>query len=354
VLGVPAAHYRQALAIAPDAKAAWAVSPTYQGVAPDLSEVAAITGAAGLPLLVDEAHGAHFPFDPRLPRPALAQGASAVVQSAHKTLGALTQAAWLHRRGSGVDLQRLRMALRLTQSSSPSYLLMASLDVARRQLATDGRMRLVRAVDVALHLRRELLSSSSPWRPAAPLSTPGLPLQVDPTKLWLDVSGTGLSGPEAERALRSVGVQVEMAGPGHVLAMITLADDETVAKRFLQGIEAVRAGRPGGWAPTLQQSREERARPASLWLHGSGAVWPEADLSPREASFAPHRFVPLREAAGRLAAESLVPYPPGIPLVMPGERLSEETVELVLSLQAAGIRFQGAADPSLEHILVIA
>ncbi|MGE5589116.1 MAG: aminotransferase class I/II-fold pyridoxal phosphate-dependent enzyme [Bacillota bacterium] len=358
VLGVPADRYRQALAFEPGATAVWAVSPTYQGVAADLEAVSAMAEARGLPLLVDEAHGAHFPFDRRLPRAALTQGAAAVVQSAHKSLTALTQAAWLHVGTERLDRERLRGALRLVQTSSPSYVLMASLDLARRHLAREGRKNLAAAVDASLALRSSLCGDAALPQPAMPAPVDGLVVQVDPTKLWLDVSALGLTGPEADRLLRRLGVQVEMAGPRHVLVILTLADGDAEAHRFIAALaELAQTARAG----LAEDAPRRAAAPApahsggpGLWLPGQSAIRPPAEMTPREALFRPHQAVSLESSAGRVAAESLVPYPPGIPLVMPGERLTPDLISWVREALAAGVRFQGAADPSLQSISVVA
>lgn len=351
VLGVPADRYRRALEQEPQATAVWAVAPTYQGVAPDLTTVAALAEARGLPLLVDEAHGAHFPFDDRLPRPALAQGAAAVVQSAHKTLAALTQTAWLHIGSDRVDRERLRGALRLVQTSSPSYVLMASLDLARQQLAGEGKTLLARAVDAALNLRAALSGHGGAPRLAVPTPVGELAIQLDPTKLWLDVGTLGLTGPEADRRLRRLGVQVEMAGPRHLLAMLTLADGEGEARRLLTALkDLLRSAAADHSSASVQRTNGG----AGLWLAREPAVRTQPELTPREALFQRHQSVSLEAAAGRVAAESLVPYPPGVPLVMPGERLTEDVLAWVREALEAGVRFQGAVDPSLQRILVIA
>lgn len=364
VLGVPAERYRQALANEPGATAVWAVSPTYHGVAPDLTGVAAATEARGLPLLVDEAHGAHFPFDGRLPRPALSQGAAAVVQSAHKSLTALTQSAWLHLGSNRIDRERLRAALRLVQTSSPSYVLMASLDLARRHLAQEGSRDLARAVDAALALRSSLTGDAALPQPAVPAAAEGLAIQLDPTKLWLDVGPLGLTGPQADQDLRRLGAQVEMAGPRHVLAMLTLADGDREARRLrsvlaelkeLTKLASAANGRRAADAArsSAADATAQRSAPG-LWLPGQSLVRPPAELTPREALFRRHQTVSLEGAAGCVAAESIVPYPPGIPLVMPGERLTPDLIGWVRNAQAAGVRFQGAADPSLQFISVVA
>lgn len=347
VLGVPAYRYEQGLKQAGRAAAFWAVSPTYQGVAQDLEPVAALAAASGAPLLVDEAHGAHFPFDPRLPRPALQQGATAVVQSAHKTLEALTQSAWVHVRGSVIDHDRLQAALRLVQSSSPSYVLMASLDAARRAMAGDGPARLAAVIDAVEWLRGRL--AESPLRPVLPCRHPDLAWQQDPTKLWLDVTRLGLTGPAADALLRErLGLQVEMAGPRHVLGTFSVADDRGVVEEIARRLTASAAALPQAGVG------DAGGAAGSLWLQRNVAVWPEPDLTPREATFRTHEAVPLRNAVGRISAGGLVPYPPGIPLVMPGERLTAETLEFMQAARAAGVRFQGAFDPSLQQILVVA
>lgn len=307
------------------ASAAVLVNPTYYGIASRLAEEIPLVHGHGLPVLVDEAHGAHFCFHPDLPPSALSMGADGVVQSIHKTGGSLTQSSICHMgRGGRLTESRLRAMLRLVQSTSPSYLLMSSLDVARRELFLHGRENWDRALDLACRTRRRLEA------------LPGIALadSSDPTKILIDVRRRGLTGFQASESLWSRGVAVESAGLGYVLAVLTPGDTEETAGELVGAVAALPEG-PG--APP---------RPPE-------PPWPETVIAPRDAYLGPQEPVRLDQAAGRVAAELVAPYPPGIPVVAPGERLTAEVVAYLRHAVAAGHHLQGPADPQLTCIQVV-
>ncbi|MFM7426616.1 MAG: aminotransferase class I/II-fold pyridoxal phosphate-dependent enzyme, partial [Elainella sp.] len=198
--GLTPAQVEAALAAYPEAKAVLLVSPTYQGVGSDLAAIAEITHRHHLPLLVDEAHGAHFAFHPDLPPSALAAGADLAVQSSHKTLSALTQAAMLHVRGERIDRQRLSQALRLVQSTSPNYLLLASLDAARHQMATAGKTLLDQTLAAAAQVKAQI-SRFLPVLSSAQLDPSRGFFSLDPLRLTVDVTPLGLTGFAADEIL---------------------------------------------------------------------------------------------------------------------------------------------------------
>jgi len=328
-------HEELDIAVAPDSRsleealataaAAVLVHPTYYGIACRLEEAIAQIHRRGLPVLVDEAHGSHFAFHPALPPSALSRGADGVVQSIHKTGGSLTQSSICHLgRGSRLEEQRLRAMLRLVQSTSPSYLLMSSLDVARRELALHGRDNWDRSLDLAHRTRQKLAS----------LRGISLAEASDPTKILINVTRRGLTGFQASEQLWSHGVAVESTGLGYVLAVLTPGDTEETAETLVAAVAALRDG-PG--APP---------RPPE-------PPWPETVLSPRDAYLGVQESVPLAQSVGRIAAELVAPYPPGIPVVAPGERLTAEVVAYLRHAVAAGHHLQGPADPQLTSIQVV-
>lgn len=326
-LGVPPAALDQALAACPGAVAVLAVHPTYHGVPAQVAELAAVAHRHGVPLLVDEAHGAHFAFHPALPEAALAAGADASVQSLHKTGGSLTQSSVLHlAAGSPLPPDRVRELLALVQSSSPSYLLMVSLDLARRDLALYGRARWERALETAARVRRAVGRIRG-------LRVPEIP-GADPTRILVDVRGRKLSGPQAARALWRRGVAVELAGPGYVLLVLGPGTGRDDVARLLAALADLPEGR---------RAPERLGEPP----------WPQVALPPREALLGPRRRVPLRDARGQVAAEAVIPYPPGIPAVAPGEVLTPEVLEYLARLRRAGAHLQGASDPRLESVAVV-
>jgi len=309
----------------PGAKAAFLVHPTYYGMVGDLAAEIALVHEAGLPVLVDEAHGTHFAFHPALPPSALSCGADGVVQSTHKTGGSLTQSSMCHLgKESRLPVHRVAEMLRLVQSTSPSYLLMASLDLARRDLVLCGEAMWDRALGLARRARKRLQGE------------PGIEVcdTDDPTKLLINVSGRGLTGFQAADWLWSRGVAVESAGLRHILAVVTPGDSEASIEALAGALADLPEG-PG--APPVPPE----------------PPWPEVVLSPREAFLGLKESVPLSQAVGRIAAELVAPYPPGIPAVAPGERLTADVVRYLQEAVSAGHHLQGPADPHLRWIQVV-
>ena len=326
MLNVTPAAVAEALAANPDARAVLVNHPTYQGVCADLKTIARLTHDAGALLLVDEAHGPHLRFHPALPASAMSCGADMCVQSTHKILSGLTQASLLlARRSAYADM--LRRVLTLLTTTSPSYILMASLDVARMQMATRGRELLETTVALAMEARRRinqipgLHCLGREW-----LGHPGVH-SLDMTKLVVDVRGLGETGHAMAKKLNERhGVQVEYAELDTLLIIVTIGNTSKDIHRLITALEA-----EAREAPVRHRPRRPLTLPAGP---------PEQVMTPRDAFEALHHRVPLREAAGAVAAETISPYPPGIPLVNPGERITPELVAYLQNLQSRGGRLQ--------------
>ncbi len=340
-LAVEASAIQERLAEHPDAVAVQITSPNYYGYLPDVSALVELAHNRNLPLLVDEAHGAHLPFHPDLPRSAVSHGADLVVQSAHKTLGALTQAAWLHLKGKRVSLTALQHIVAMLQSSSPSVLLTGSLDVARRQAVLHGRGLLDKALNLARHARHVIREIPGLWCYGAELVGEYGIAAHDPTKLVIRVTDTGLTGKAFAAELWSrFSIGVEFADPRHVICSITMADTAPKIDFLLAGLRAIAQDQR---RPT-RDDRETIQSPPEL---------PELVLSPRQATFMPSRAVPLSDAIGEICAEQVIPYPPGVPLLMPGEIISAEMIEYVQYLQRQRIKIVGPEDLQLGTVRVI-
>ena len=340
-MGVPPEAVERALEQHPDAKGVLLVNPTYYGVSTDLAAVAALVHRRNLPLLVDEAHGPHLCFSDELPLAALDAGADAVAQSTHKILGALTQASMLHYRAGRISLSRLKAMLRLVQSTSPNYLLLASLDVARMQMATQGRELVGKSIELAGWVRREV--NAIPGLYCFGEEKTGVPgvHALDPTKVTVSVRGLGLTGREAEEILRyRYKIQAELSDRDNVLFLITLGDAEAEVRQLVAALrDLAMAGQetPG----------PERRKPMPL------LPLPELAMTPRDAAFSRAVRLPFASAAGRVCAETVTFYPPGIPVLCPGEKITREIIEHCRYLQEAGLYVSGPEDAALQTLKVV-
>lgn len=335
-LGVPNGRVAAALGAHPDARGVFLVEPNFVGVSSDVAAIAATCHTAGVPLAVDQAWGAYLGFHPALPPHALALGADALVTSAHKTLTGFTQSAYLLARAGRLDLDRLRESFDALNTTSPSAGILASLDRTRALLAARGEELLGRTLALVAGARAELAAIEG-LRVLGPEA--GWP--YDPAKLVLALAGTGADGIAVERDLWAEGVRVELANRDTLVPLVTIGDSEESVGRLVSALTR-----------SLERRRGE-PRAAG----GASAVWsvePEVALSPREAFFAPRETVRAAAAAGRIAAETVAPYPPGIPAIAPGEVLSAPLLEALAEAAATGTRLAYCADPSLATIRVVA
>ncbi|MNB99726.1 Arginine decarboxylase [compost metagenome] len=418
----PAAEAVQAaLAAYPEAAAVLVTMPNYYGMGTELAPLARICHDSGVPLLVDEAHGAHYGLHPALPAGALACGADGVVQSTHKMLPALTMGAMLHVQGPRLDRALLRQRLAMVQSSSPSYPMMASLDLARRLVHT-GRAGAftagLAAVDVLKRGLAELprfglLQPAEPLQPhggagtAAGVDTPPAEAAAyttqDPFKAVIYDAAGVLGGFELQRRLEEKGIVPEMSDDRHVVLAFSLgskAEEAAALLGALRGIdaEAPAAGRPGlnsaeesahcrngaagkelaplrsPWASALVREsvhsadrpdspdtvaeaiREHAAsQPANIstWNILSGQLFSQpVRFTMKPVSQAETESIPLEYSIGRTSAEMVIPYPPGIPLLYPGEVITDAACSRLEALSRGGARFQACADPLLQRIRV--
>jgi arginine decarboxylase len=337
---ITAAAVALALEQHPDAKAVMMVYPTYYGVCGEIEAIAQIAHSYDIPLLVDEAHGAHFAFHEELPIAALAAGADLTVQSTHKVLAAMTQASMLHVQGGRIDRLRLSKALQLVQSTSPSYLLLASLDGARQQMAVEGRSLMSRTLDLADRARDEI--SQIPGLTLFSLTQP-MPgcVAFDRTRLTVEVSRLGMTGFAADEVLHeTLGVTCELPGLQHLMMMVTLGNSAADMEKLVNGFRKLaETGERGNSAIKIS--------PPDLPLITQPLI------SPRSAFFAEAETLPIDQTIDRLSAELVCPYPPGIPLLFPGERVTVEAIATLQQVIAAGGIVTGCADPHLHTLRVL-
>ena len=333
----------RALEETPGAVGATVVSPTYFGAVADVAGLAEVAHARGVPLIVDEAWGAHLAFHDALPAHALTLGADLVISSIHKIVGSLTQSAMIHLgHGDLIEEGVVDRCVTLIESTSPNALLFGSLDAARRSAAVHGSALLGETLE-ALRRTREAVREI-PGLDVLDETLAGSPgvFDYDPLRLAVDVRGTGASGFELARLLRvNDDVLMELAGDNVMVAVFGMGEDAAAA-----GARLVAALR------NAVEVLGESPRPVGPYAFAPPPPWGELVMTPREAFLGPQEIVPTEEAVGRVAAESLAAYPPGIPNVLPGERLAAETLDYIRQTLAHGGSLRGASDRELRTLRV--
>ncbi|HRN29075.1 MAG TPA: PLP-dependent transferase [Terrimesophilobacter sp.] len=339
--GLAPAELERALHEAKDPQGVYVVTPSYFGAVADVGALIEVAHAAGVPILVDEAWGAHFGFHPDLPSNALAYGADLVVSSTHKLGGSLTQSAMLHL-GHGPYADALEPLVQraelLTMTTSPSSLLLASLDLARHALQT-GHERLGSSIEAGSRIREQIRRGgrfeivSDNWAFDEVVTT-------DPLRISIDVRSAGLSGHAVrDELIRSAGIYTEISTDSCIVAFLGpgFAPEPS---RFVDALHALTPTKALAYTPTH-----------SLPLPRFG----ELRMRPRDAWFAPAETVPAHDAVGRVSADTLAAYPPGIPNLLPGEIITAEAVEFLRTVAASpGGHVRGAIDASVDRLRVVA
>ena len=343
-MGISLGAVKDAVRKHPEARAALLVYPTYYGVATELAAIAEFLHAHDMLLLTDAAHGPHFAFSDALPPSAMTAGADLSAESTHKLLGSLTQTSMLLARGGRVSAERIRAASGIMQSTSPNEVLLASLDTARAQMAEEGRGRLASAIRLAEELRRRINEIPGLWSFGEEyMGAPGM-AALDPLKITVQVMGLGMTGFAAEAELRRQNVACELADARNVLFLLSYADGERETELLCAALRDMAAS----CAP------ECISRGAGSAAFLELPPLPETVLSPRDAYFADSVSAAAEDAEGRIAAETIMFYPPGIPVLVPGDRVDRAALAYLRAMRAVGARVVGAADASLRTIRVIA
>lgn len=334
---------REALSRDTKASAVLVPYPTYYGLAADLPGIAGECRRLGTPLIVDQAHGAHFGWHPALPPSALALGADIVVQSPHKTLCSLTQTGLLHlSTGARVNADRIQSALTVLESSSPSFPLLASIDAMRAEMVERGRAVLARAVGLAQRARRLLNRIKGARCYGDELEGTGGVARTDPLRLVISLTAAGVGGRELMRELATATppVRAEMWDLNNVVCVLTPGDSARAAEHLVRTVR--RAARSLG----VRSCTLPAAMPPQSDL-------PRQILAPREAFFRPYRWVRLEEARSMISWGLVAPYPPGQVALCPGEQISAEVVEYLRQWRDAGASFHGSYDPHTDVIAVV-
>lgn len=348
--GIAPEAVRKAFETHPNCKALFLVSPSYYGIASDLKKIAEICHEFGALLLVDEAHGGHVYFHEAMPMGALRAGADLCVQSMHKVTGALTQSSVLHVRSHGIgaaSLDAVANHLHLVQSTSPSYLLMASLDCARYEFAKSGREMMEKALKLAAYAREEIRKISGFRCMGQEASGLAAAAGIDGTRLVISAKGLGLTGYGLERLLfERYAVNMELADYENVLAVVTFANTLEDMDRLIEACRWI--SREAEISKTMFQKGHE----CNKYNIKLPAI-PEQAMTPRQAYFSQAAGTPWRDAVGKISAQTVAPYPPGIPVIYPGERITREVWEYIEAFRKDGRHMHGAKDGKLEQIRTV-
>jgi arginine/lysine/ornithine decarboxylase len=333
----------EAFAHYPRAAGCLITSPTPYGTCADVAAIAEVCHRHGKPLIVDEAWGAHLPFHDALPGSAMQAGADVAVVSVHKMGAGFEQGSVLHLQGQLVDRHRLAACAGLLGTTSVNALILAAIDGWRRTMALEGRRILGGAIDLARRVREAIDALDGFDVVEDELLTVESSSGLDPLQVLVDISELGVSGYDAGAWLRAhEGVDLNLCDHRHLQASLSPADDDSTTERLIRSLERLRAAAP------------QLPRPTPILFPTPEELEPEPAMPPREAFFSEAEVVEAKNAVGRIAAEPLTPWPPGMPIVVPGENINEAVVDYLRSGVAAGMVVPGAADHTLEHIRVVA
>jgi arginine decarboxylase len=309
----------------PGCRALLITSPNYYGLCADIERIIAYAHDKGLIAFVDEAHGPHLKFNPKLPTCALDAGADLCVQSTHKIVGGMTQASMLHAKAGRVIIDDVTATLKLLQTTSPSYILMASLDLARMQMATEGKKLLNRTIKFAEEARAEINKVPGLFCFTKDRAKQAGMADMDVTKLTVTVSDLGLSGYHVSQILNlRFGIQVEMADPFHVLVIVSIGDRHEDLIRLVEALKVISA------ETGIQRALLPLDKVHPPLLNNRFA------MTPRQAFYSDSELVNVNDSAGRVSTEIVTVYPPGIPLLVPGEEISPEAISYLKNMAGLG------------------
>lgn len=330
----------------PEIQAVLIVSPTYDGIVSDIEKIAEAAHRYGKPLIVDEAHGAHFAFGKDFPKSALELGADVVIQSVHKTLPSFTQTALLHVRGNLADREEIERYLGIFQSSSPSYVFMAGIENCIYHMDRDGRRGMERFYDRLLSLRSALKKMNRLYLLDRECVGRFGVFDMDPSKIVVSVEKTNITGADLDRILREkYHLELEMCCADHVVAITTLGDREDGFRRLEQALLELDG--------ELEEKKEDPDLESNMEWSSRVTSKPEVEMTVFDGTTAVKEPVPVENSVGRISGEFVYIYPPGIPIVAPGEMLLPSLVRTIGEYQKMGLSVQGMKDPSGKTIQVV-
>ena len=332
------AEVERAIVQNPDAKAVLVNNPTYYGICSDLKSIVELAHAHGMLCLADEAHGTHFYFHEDLPMSAMEAGADMAAVSMHKSGGSLTQSSLLLT-GPNMSPGHVRQIINLTQTTSASYLLLSSLDIARRNLALRGREEFGRVMQMADYARQEINAIGGYYAFSKELINGDSVYDFDITKLSVNTLNIGLAGIEVYDLLRDeYDIQIEFGDLGNILAYLSIGDRPREIERLVS---------------SLSEVRRRFGKSSSAGLMKQEYIDPEVVVSPQKAFYAPKESLPLEETVGRVCSEFVMCYPPGIPILTPGERITQDIIAYILYAKEKGCSMTGPEDPNITCLNVL-
>ena len=336
-LGMEPKKLLEAVENNPDAVAVLVNNPTYYGICSDLKSIVEIAHGHGMKVLVDEAHGTHFSFSEKLPLSGMAAGADMSAVSMHKSGGSLTQSSILLLNGS-MNADYVRQIVNLTQTTSASYLLMASLDVSRRNLALNGKTSFEKVIDMSDYARKEINNIGGYYAYGRELINGTSVYDFDVTKLSMYTRDIGLAGIEVYDILRDeYDIQIEFGDISNILAYISIGDRKQDIERLVGALD-----------DTRRLFKRDKAGMLSAEY-----VNPKVAVPPRKAFYSDKVSLPLRASEGKICSEFVMCYPPGIPILAPGELITKEIIEYIVYAKAKGCSMQGTEDFEVERLNVL-
>ena len=336
-LGMSVSQVEQAIRENPDAKAIMVNNPTYYGICSDLKRITELAHAHGMLVLVDEAHGTHFYFGDNFPLTAMAAGADCASVSMHKSGGSLTQSSFLLM-GKNINADYMRQVINLTQTTSASYLLLSSLDISRKRLALSGKEIFAQTVEMAEYARSEINGIGGYYAYSRELINGDSIFDFDVSKLSIYTLPIGLAGIEVYDLLRDeYDIQIEFGDIGNVLAYISVGDRKRDIERLISALAEIKRRFGKSSADMLTQEY----------------ISPVVAETPRKAFYASKRSLPLDEAAGHVCSEFVMCYPPGIPILAPGELITPEIIEYIRYAKEKGCQMTGTEDINIERLNVL-
>ena len=336
-LGMKVEQVEQAIRDNPDAVAVFVNNPTYYGICSDLRTIVEAAHSHGMKVLVDEAHGTHFYFGENFPVTAMAAGADMASVSMHKSGGSLTQSSLLLV-GKDMHPGYVRQIINLTQTTSASYLLLASLDISRRNLALRGREAFARVAELAEYAREEINRIGGYYAFGDELVNRDSVYAFDPTKLSVHTLDIGLAGIEVYDILRDeYDIQIEFGDLGNMLAYLSIGDRKQEVERLVSALADIK----------------RRYQKDKTGMLSQEYIPPRVVMTPQESFYAPKEQLPIQEAEGRICSEFVMCYPPGIPILAPGEEITDEIIEYILYAKEKGCSMTGPEDERIEKLNVV-